>query len=177
MPSIIGTIYFTAPAWIANTAAAIFCYFFLKKNDTLYGWPVDGGLKWNGKRILGNNKTMVGSSIMILSGWAVGYLQGNGDLGIIMGLSVLGGSLINSFFKRRWNIPEGGNLPVFDQVDYAITTSLVLYVLGSAPAAFSWLIFIVFVFVYQLTVNLLAFILGFTDGFLYVKRASAGPTP
>ncbi len=170
MSSIIETICFTAPAWTANTAAALLCYF-LKKNHPSIVRPLDGGLQWGGKRIFGDNKTLIGSSVMIAAGWMVGTLQGDGTAGALMGVFVLAGSLVNSFIKRRVGIRDGGNFFPFDQIDYALSTTVLLYATGIAPLFFDWPSFIAFVFLFQLSVNFLAFKLGFIDSFICKKRS------
>ncbi len=169
MPSIIETISFTAPVWIANTAVAISCYF-LKKYHPLIVRPLDGGLRWDGKRIFGDNKTFFGSAVMVATSWIVGTLQGNGTAGMLMGLFALVGSLANSFIKRRVGIRDGGSFFPLDQIDYALSTTVLLSITGMAPLFFNWPAFVIFVFLYQLLINLLAFNLGFIDSFICKKR-------
>lgn len=108
--------------------------------------PIDFGLKFRGKRILGSHKTWRGLvSGLIMStvtlwlqqlavqhyGWAqdltrqVDYLGlPTIALGIMFGLGALGGDAIESFFKRQRGTPPGHGWFPWDQLDYIIGASL-----------------------------------------------------
>ncbi|MDI6734238.1 MAG: CDP-archaeol synthase [Patescibacteria group bacterium] len=164
------TIYFTAPAWLSNTLAAFLCYFFRKKKILLMK-PMDFGFKIKGKRFFGDNKTICGCLITLISASLIGLIQNQLFLGFIMGLSVIVGTLLNSFLKRRLNIIDGGNFFPFDQVDYALSIITVIKSMELKFVFFDPLIFLIFVFIYQLSINLIAFKFGFINRFLEWKRA------
>ncbi|MHA1303679.1 MAG: CDP-2,3-bis-(O-geranylgeranyl)-sn-glycerol synthase [Candidatus Heimdallarchaeaceae archaeon] len=103
------------------------------------GYPVDCYKNFSdGKRILGNHKTMRGLFAGMVWGFITGiiiwYVVGAkmaalyGDIGfrypfwigIVMGWGCNFGDMFGSFIKRRLNIQSGGKFPVFDQTGYMI---------------------------------------------------------
>jgi len=114
--------------------------------------PIDAGAKWQGKEILGKNKTWRGLVVGILTGILVAGAQAflffNVDffkrntivdygavnfifLGALMGGGALAGDLIESFIKRRLNKPSGKPWFPWDQGDWiigAIVLSAIVYV-------------------------------------------------
>lgn len=155
------TIYWTAPAWLSNSFAAIFCYFFVVKNPLLPNWPVDFYGTIFGKRIFGENKTLVGSAVTILFGIFVGWVQGNAIGGLWFGFAVFSGGILNSFIKRRLGIHDGGNLWVFDQIDYALLVIAVAIFFPFTLPNFDFIYFLVFVFIYQFVINYVASLMCF----------------
>lgn len=115
-------------------------------------FPLDGGMIWKGKRLLGEHKTIRGIVVGMLTGVAFVTLQrylydafpafftfgpfdyGSANpigLGLALGLGPLVGDAIKSFFKRQQNIESGDMWFPFDQIDYilgAIVFSLPFYV-------------------------------------------------
>ncbi|MDI6821022.1 MAG: CDP-archaeol synthase [Patescibacteria group bacterium] len=170
MANLLEIIYFTAPAWFSNTLAAVFCYFFIKKGKIIPTWPVDFGLKINGKRLFGDQKTVLGCFITLISASLIGLIQNQLLIGVIMGFSVIIGTLLNSFVKRRCNIIDGGNFFPFDQIDYALSTLLILNIFQITPVFFNSAIFLIFIFIYQLLINFAAFKLRFIKSFLWWMR-------
>ncbi len=164
------TIFFTAPAWVANTAVAIFYHFLIVRWRTIPRWPLDCGMTVRGRRLFGENRTVGGSLVMVLVGAAVGGFQGRPLVGLLMGSAALVGGLINSFAKRQLAIPEGGNFIPFDQLDYALATTFALSLFRLAPPGFNPPFFLAFALMFQLGVNLAAFALGFVDRFLWWRR-------
>ena len=108
--------------------------------------PIDCGLKFRGRRVLGAHKTWRGliSGIIMATvtlwlqqlavahfGWArtltssVDYAHlPTVALGILFGVGALGGDAIESFFKRQRGVPPGRGWFPFDQLDYIIGASL-----------------------------------------------------
>ncbi|MHA1115737.1 MAG: CDP-archaeol synthase, partial [Candidatus Heimdallarchaeaceae archaeon] len=103
------------------------------------GYPVDFYKNFiDGKRILGNHKTIRGLLAGILFGFVtsivVWYTVGDlfqqlyGSMGLkypiwiglVMGWGCNFGDMFGSFIKRRLNIASGGKFPVFDQTGYMI---------------------------------------------------------
>ena len=89
------------------------------------------------KPLFGKNKTMEGLIIGVymgsLAGLVLGFVHCDSSLfyiGFIGSLSALIGDLIGSFIKRRLSIPSGKPLPVIDQLDFALASTLAYYLLG-----------------------------------------------
>ena len=130
--------WFFAPSGVANIAA-----FFSGKNKQLqnYSYPADFYLKFRGKRILGDHKTIRGFIFGILSSIFIVYLQialyNNLEFvrnlvwidyntinpiifGFLSGFGSLFGDSVKSFFKRQMNIKPGKSWVPFDQIDYIL---------------------------------------------------------
>ena len=136
MEAILFTIWFFAPAGVANMAPVI------SNNIPLlakYNQPLDFGKKFRGKRLLGANKTIRGLLSGIVFGAFIGVIQiilfrniawietftrdidyGSAyaiGLGAALGFGALLGDAVESFFKRQLDIAPGKSWPIFDQVD------------------------------------------------------------
>jgi hypothetical protein len=88
-----------------------------------WSWPLDGGRRFRGRRLLGDNKTVRGFVVMVpVTGltFTVVALAGSGNpglwpltpaqylgLGILAGAGCMLGELPNSFIKRQLRIPPG----------------------------------------------------------------------
>lgn len=90
------------------------------------GPPLDFGKKlWDGKPILGKNKTFRGFFFGLAIGVMVGLIE-NALFGypllfsILSPLGALMGDLTGAFLKRRLNIAPGGLLPIIDQIDFVV---------------------------------------------------------
>jgi CDP-2,3-bis-(O-geranylgeranyl)-sn-glycerol synthase len=113
---IIAALKFIFPAYCANAAPVL----------GGGGKPLDFGKKlFDGKRILGANKTFSG----FLFGLAIGVAVGAVDciafgfpwlFAFLTPLGALLGDLAGAFLKRRLNIAPGGLLPVVDQIDFVV---------------------------------------------------------
>ncbi|MBI4146197.1 CDP-archaeol synthase [Candidatus Woesearchaeota archaeon] len=91
--------------------------------------PVDFGMSFNNKRLLGSNKTWKGLVLGVSAGTFSGWLIANSYWPIavhpllwsfFVSLGALLGDLVKSFFKRRLNIKSGKSWFPFDQVDFSI---------------------------------------------------------
>ena len=133
-----------SPAGIANTAPVWGAKIpWLKEWDT----PLDMGLSYGGKRLLGDHKTYRGIFMGVMSGCLMGgvliYLIENHEyfaeitqifgpdvnfilLGGLLGLFALLGDAVKSFFKRRINIRPGQPWPVLDQIDYILGAYVII---------------------------------------------------
>jgi CDP-2,3-bis-(O-geranylgeranyl)-sn-glycerol synthase len=137
---IIEALKFIFPAYCANAIPVI----------TGGGPPIDFGKKFfDGKPILGKNKTFRGFFSGLIVGTAVGLLESmlfNYPLsfGLLLSLGALFGDLAGAFLKRRLGMTPGDLLPVIDQVDFilgAILFSLPLQILqGNLSLAITVLI-------------------------------------
>lgn len=88
-----------------------------------FGYPLDGGLHWRGRRLFGANKTFRGFVVMVpacaaafaLLGSAAPGFAGLWDLsplwyaalGALAGFGFMAGELPNSFVKRQFDIAPG----------------------------------------------------------------------
>jgi CDP-2,3-bis-(O-geranylgeranyl)-sn-glycerol synthase len=106
--------------------------------------PIDGGLSWRGRRILGDNKTWRGALVMTAGPllatlalhrfpWYRRRLPPGANpvvLGLLLGVGTVAGELPNSFLKRRLGVAPGAQrnvaLTVLDQADFVLTTALLL---------------------------------------------------
>jgi len=78
-----------------------------------------------------------------------------------MGIFTLFGTLISSFIKRQIGIPEGKNLLIVDQIDYAVSNIIGLSFINYIDLNIkSVLIFTAFIFFYQFIGTYISFILG-----------------
>lgn len=123
---ILQSLWFVAPAYISNGFPPV-----------MQGRrPIDRGKRWNGKRILGNGKTVEGTLGGILVGFLAGTLQviyqdhlvylGLGlpemTFPLVAALSVgaMAGDLAGSFIKRRLDVNRGEAMPGLDQLGFLV---------------------------------------------------------
>ena len=135
-------IWTTIPAIGANVAPV------LCKNLPILRYPMDFGLTFKGERILGDHKTFRGLFCGVAFSIGLIYIQyliyrltgldwtlyrydntaliaetGKVSLlllGFLMGLGVIMGDAVKSFFKRRFHIPSGHSFIPWDQIDGAL---------------------------------------------------------
>jgi CDP-2,3-bis-(O-geranylgeranyl)-sn-glycerol synthase len=159
------------PAYMANNCATLFGG----------GPPLDRGCKLaDGRRILGDHKTLRGFALGTLGGIAVALMQAIAlpyiipffelssiplAVAIAMPLGALTGDTVKSFLKRRIGIESGAMLPVADQLDFIVGS--VSFAFVAAPAWFATnftitvlMIIILMTFPLQLFHNIVAVALG-----------------
>jgi CDP-2,3-bis-(O-geranylgeranyl)-sn-glycerol synthase len=132
MEEVARVLYFFVPAYLANMSPVL-----------VQGWfgrlatPIDGGLTWRGRRVLGDHKTWRGLLAGIVVApmalaiqqlvHAAGYLhelalidyeRAGLGLGLLMGLGTGVGDAVKSFFKRQIGIAPGKSWIGFDQLDF-----------------------------------------------------------
>jgi CDP-2,3-bis-(O-geranylgeranyl)-sn-glycerol synthase len=113
---IIEALKFIFPAYCANGAPVL----------AGGGPPLDFGKKFfDGKPILGKNKTFRGFFFGLAIGVMVGLIETMLFdypllFSVLSPLGALMGDLAGAFLKRRLNIAPGGLLPVIDQVDFVV---------------------------------------------------------
>ena len=137
---ILEVLYFLLPAALANMMPV-----FVRKLPILSP-PLDGGLCFRGRRLLGKNKTLRGLIFAILGAIFVAYLQKEGQslfvlnalsivdyssfsiplFGFLIGLGVILGDALGSVLKRQLDIAPGESLLIVDQIDSAVIFPLVL---------------------------------------------------
>jgi CDP-2,3-bis-(O-geranylgeranyl)-sn-glycerol synthase len=159
------------PAGIANAVPVL-----VKKIPGLskLNAPLDGGVTFRGKRLLGANKTWRGLiSGTLVSGFIAWLLyprlgidtgttlQGIA-LGCAIGFGALTGDAVESFFKRQKEIPSGSSWLLFDQLDYVIG-ALVFSIPFVRLAGIDYVLVILTYFVLHFIVSYLGFLLGLKD--------------
>ena len=148
-------LYLISPAVVAGIVHGV-----VIKRDVapLLARPLDGGRLWNGRPLLGPNKTWRGLVVMSGVSTVVVLVQGAGDgvgffdrlavvdyggrwwwtLGIALGLGYSLAELPNSFVKRRLGIRSGqatGRLQyVVDQADSVVGATLALALFVRSPS-------------------------------------------
>jgi len=139
---ILEVLVFFAPMYVANMFPVIgskikFVKFLFK--------PLDFGKKIGNNRILGDNKTFGGFLFGIIGGVLVGLLEMYLDLkyswlrdryvlfGAVSGFGAMFGDSFKSFLKRRIGFVAGHPLFMFDQLDFVLIGSLILYFSGFDP--------------------------------------------
>ena len=133
---IIKALYFFLPAYFANMSPPIITKIpFIKKINK----PIDFNRSINNKRVLGNNKTIIGFISGVISALILFQIQkylfnfnffqnisilNYKEFGLLLpfllGFGAMFGDLIKSFIKRRLNILSGSSFPIADQLDFVI---------------------------------------------------------
>jgi len=143
-------VWFVFPAYCANAIPVIFGG----------GYPLDAGRTFfDGKPILGSHKTFRGFFSGLVIGTLVGFLQtvffqqvlSQYDarfrydvlLGFMLSLGALVGDSIESFFKRRLDLPPGSSLPIADQLDFV--AGALLFSLPVSPPSLPTIIIIIII--------------------------------
>ncbi|MDZ7262820.1 MAG: CDP-archaeol synthase [candidate division KSB1 bacterium] len=119
--TLLSTFILFAPGMFANTLAGLSRYI---KPLTPLGFPVDGGLTFRGKPLLGQNKTFRGLLAGTLMGGLLGIVCTSFGIGLLQGFGALLGDALGSFIKRQLNYAPGQRFPVLDQIDYVPTLLL-----------------------------------------------------
>jgi CDP-2,3-bis-(O-geranylgeranyl)-sn-glycerol synthase len=145
--AVLQILYFFLPAYLANMSPVL-----VRPWLRSLAVPIDGGMSFRGKRILGDHKTWRG----LLAGTVVGVIAYElqrfanetgfaSDLllidyaahpllpGLLMGLGAGVGDAVKSFFKRRIDIEPGASWPVFDQLDFFIGAYLFVAPITAPP--------------------------------------------
>ena len=115
--------------WTANIALNLF--YFLKKKKGFWDCPLDFGRKFfDGRRILGDAKTVLGLPIAVFFGFLGGWILSQPKTGLFMGFFTYIGAVLSGFLKRRLGLKRGKCLPIIDQTDYLIISYVGLKLLG-----------------------------------------------
>ena len=144
------------------------------------GRTIDGGRRFlDGKPIFGSHKTFRGFFAGLVIGTLVGFveyflLEASNSfafplvitfspsvfLGFALSLGALVGDLMDSFIKRRLNIPPGAPLPVVDQLDFVVGALIFSFAIGELPSPLVTLIVVIITPPIHLLTNFLAYLLG-----------------
>ena len=170
------SIYFALPAIVSNTVPA--CVKKLK----IFNKPIDGGVKWYGKRVFGSHKTWRGlffgtlSAIVVIAiqHWFyqynifrqisyINYETANIWLiGFLLGFGALLGDAVKSFFKRRVGVRSGGRFFPWDQIDFVIGAGLLVSLV--APLTWQmWLVYIIMSLIFHPLINMFAYRVGLKE--------------
>lgn len=170
---IMRALYLALPIYFANMAPVI-----VKNHFTKLAKPIDLGMEFGGKPLLGKNKTFRGLIFGVLFGIVVALLQfivyrfeifrnlsifeytlTNAILlGGLMGFGAIFGDMTESFLKRRIGIESGKPWIPFDQIDFVIGGLLFSFIMF-IPSLSYVLIIIVFSPLAHIAVNHIAFYL------------------
>jgi CDP-2,3-bis-(O-geranylgeranyl)-sn-glycerol synthase len=164
------------PAWIANATPVL----------GGGGRPIDGGRFFkDGRRLLGNGKTIRGFIVGIIFGSLTGLGQVlvaphllpllamfvtitpemnyvlfmQLPVTILMSFGALVGDLVGSFIKRRVNVESGDPAPVMDQLGFIIMALLFAAPIFDPAPSFVVILIITTFFVHWLS-NILGYLLG-----------------
>ena len=122
------------PAYVANATPVVASKLISRRT------PIDmGKCLWDGRRILGDGKTIEGFLFGVMAGTLIGGLTvtiiesfiGNSMIYptlldcFSLSFWALVGDLIGAFIKRRLGLPRGAPAPFLDQLDFIVTALLV----------------------------------------------------
>jgi len=118
------TIYMYLPAYIANATPVILGG----------GGSLDRGRNWvDGKPLFGDHKTIRGTLSGLAAGFIIGLLQRSLVRGALLSVGAIGGDLIVSFFKRRFDLKPGALLPIADQMGFIVFAVILVSLAEPAP--------------------------------------------
>ena len=98
------------------------------------GKPLDLNRRFvDGRRILGEHKTVRGFLSGVITGTLVGCLQGRPVSGFLLALGAMIGDAFGSFLKRRMGLKRGEPMPVLDQLGFLAASLLLASLIYGAP--------------------------------------------
>ncbi len=153
----------TLASMVANGSAAL----------VSRGLPLDRGARFiDGRRILGDGKTVEGLLTSVAFGASVGLtllvalnrldLEATALLVLVLVASV-GGDIVASFFKRRAGLERGHKLVPVDQLDFYLSYVAALLAAGYAVDPLLMVVVGVVVYVLHRATNVAAYKLGLKD--------------
>lgn len=173
---IIQSLYLMLPCYLANSSPV------LSKNMLKsFAKPVDFGVRFRGKPLLGTHKTWRGLLFAVVVGMAIFFIQKilyryaffqNLSIidynifysrysvlpGFLLGFGAMFGDMVKSFFKRQFDIKAGDRWIPFDQIDFIIG-ALVFLSFIYIPSWQAVLILLIFTPLIHITANHVAFYL------------------
>ncbi|NWF96142.1 MAG: CDP-2,3-bis-(O-geranylgeranyl)-sn-glycerol synthase [Candidatus Thorarchaeota archaeon] len=169
-------LWFGLPAWIANSTPVVFGG----------GRPIDGGkLFRDGRRILGDGKTIRGLFAGVFFGTLTGLVQSflvpcilpvlddyitvtgeilyvldmNWAVALLLSVGAMLGDLVGSFLKRRIGLVSGGPSPVLDQLGFILIALIVVYPLKQVQPVYVLALLLLTLFTHWVS-NALGYLLG-----------------
>ncbi len=151
-----------AGVWVLRIVLFILPAYFANSIPVLLGGgaPIDRGKKLaDGRRVLGNGKTVRGFFAGVLAGTAIGALEGlflpgtalgiyagsaftYAIAGLLLGIGAMLGDLLGSFIKRRQGILQGRPSLVMDQLLFLLVALLLAYPLAAPLLTLQAVIFL-----------------------------------
>lgn len=158
------------PTYVANGAPVVFVKIIERST------PLDrGAVAWDGRRVLGDGKTVEGLLSALVSGFLTGVLlilAGNpGGFRtplepLTLSAGTMLGDLAGSFFKRRIGLERGKSAPILDQLGFLLTALLLAYLIHGVPRWFRFDVLLCLLALtggLHVTTNALAYILKLKD--------------
>jgi CDP-2,3-bis-(O-geranylgeranyl)-sn-glycerol synthase len=151
---VVSAISFALPAYIANMVPLILSKIIHKRR------PLDMGRNWiDGKRILGDNKSVEGFVAGVLAGLVTGFFLGNSSRGLLMGLGAMTGDALGSFIKRRLDITQGEPAPLLDQYLFILMALLFSYLAGFVATSDQLAVILIATPILHVSSNYIAYLL------------------
>ena len=131
--SALSAIWYILPAYIANASPVVLAKIVKNRH------PIDFGAKFiDGKRILGDSKTIEGFFFGVAMGFLTGVVQGvvvdrvrtYVVRGLLLSLGAMLGDCLGSFIKRRLGLRPGKPAPFIDQTLFLLVAMLLAYLGG-----------------------------------------------
>lgn len=154
------SVYFYLPGALANMGAVISRFIPVFKQ---LKQPIDFNLKYRGRRLVGEHKTVGGFLFGVLFGTTVGVIKflfidqlfpvvlflelnfwSNLWLSFLLSFGAVSGDLIKSFAKRQIGVDPHKPFVPFDEIDHTVTAMLLAKIFFPIP----WAIVFVTVFLY-----------------------------
>jgi len=167
LESLVKSILYVLPAYVANGSPVVGVRIIGRRT------PLDRGAKaWDGRRVLGDGKTVEGLIIGISTGTLAGlilYLCGNvGNYRaalepLLLASGAMLGDLIGSFIKRRIGLRRGQPAPGLDQLGFlvvALALSSLVYGFPSWMDTLTLMLLLAVTALLHLGTNYLAYLLG-----------------
>lgn len=149
---VLSAILFVLPAYIANATPLVLARFLRRRR------PIDRGktLKWDGRRILGDSKSIEGFVAGVAAGTITGLALGYPLKGFLMGLGAMTGDVLGSFIKRRLNIKPGEPAIGLDQYLFVLFALLLSFAAGYSPTSTQLLVILIATPILHLSSNIVA---------------------
>ena len=167
LENLVKSILYVLPAYVANGSPVVGVRIIGRRT------PLDRGAKaWDGRRVLGDGKTVEGLIIGICIGTLAGlilYLCGNvGSYRAVSEPSLLAsgamlGDIVGSFIKRRIGLRRGQPAPGLDQLGFlaaALALSSIAYGFPSWMDSLTLMLLLAVTALLHLGTNYLAYLLG-----------------
>ncbi len=154
---------FVAPCYVANAAPVAL------KNVLPLKTPIDMGRSFiDGRRILGDGKTVEGFLSGVAAGLSIGAalsLLGAHTLwgSFVLSLGAMCGDALGSFVKRRLGVPRGRPLPVVDQLTFVLVALAAYELLVSSVPLEYYLLAVLLTGPLHLATNYVAYRLGLKE--------------
>lgn len=152
--------------WFAETAWLFLPAYFANAAPVLLhgGGAVDRGYNWSdGRRVLGDHKTVIGCISGIFVGAVIALIQGNLIQGFLFSLGAILGDLLFAFIKRRIGYPPGSSWPIGDQVGFIVLAILFGSLIEPRPTIWQDVVMILTTIPVHYVTNLFAWGLRWKD--------------